>query len=35
VPVDELRAVCDEAGIDLERVEDPGTQYTTVHAIRR
>jgi SAM-dependent methyltransferase len=35
VPVDSLRAVCEEAGLELERLEDPGTQYTTVHAIRR
>jgi SAM-dependent methyltransferase len=35
VPVGDLRAVCEEAGLHLERVEDPGTQYTTVHAIRR
>jgi SAM-dependent methyltransferase len=35
VPVADLRAVCEEAGLELERVEDPGRQYTTVHAIRR
>jgi SAM-dependent methyltransferase len=35
VPVENLRAVCGEAGLELERLEDPGTQYTTVHAIRR
>jgi SAM-dependent methyltransferase len=35
VPLPDLRAVCEEAGLDLQRVEDPGTQYTTVHAIRR
>jgi SAM-dependent methyltransferase len=35
VNVDDLRAVCGEAGLGLERVEDPGTQYTTVLAKRR
>jgi SAM-dependent methyltransferase len=35
VPVADLRPVCEETGLHLERVEDPGTQYTTVLAIRR
>jgi SAM-dependent methyltransferase len=35
VPVADLRAVCEEAGLAIERLEDPGTQYTTVHATRR
>jgi hypothetical protein len=35
VNVEDLRSVSDQAGLELLRVEDPGTQYTTVLAIRR
>ena len=35
VNVDDMRAVCAEAGLEIERIADAGTQYTTVHAIRR
>jgi SAM-dependent methyltransferase len=35
VKLEELRAASHRAGLDLVRVEDAGTQYTTVLAVRR